>query len=137
MKLAFIALLIYVFSVLGNQGRSFKRVFDLAQKQLREVWGMELRELPVREKMTLHEKRQGKANFGTSRVSLTVCSNEEPVTAQGKLERLHPHIDITRSLPNRGDPPTVQDPKRRRRSHVFGLLYACHLNHLAQWRGTE
>ncbi|RSL66152.1 hypothetical protein CEP54_003946 [Fusarium duplospermum] len=44
--------------VLGNQGRSFKRVFDLAQKQLREVWGMELRELPVREKMTLHEKRQ-------------------------------------------------------------------------------
>ncbi|RDA94004.1 hypothetical protein CP533_5025 [Ophiocordyceps camponoti-saundersi (nom. inval.)] len=44
--------------VLGNQGRSFKKVFDLAQKQLRAVWGMELRELPVREKMTLHEKRQ-------------------------------------------------------------------------------
>ncbi|KAM0417286.1 hypothetical protein ACHAPT_012727 [Fusarium lateritium] len=44
--------------VLGNQGRSFKRIFDLAQKQLRDVWGMELRELPVREKMTLHEKRQ-------------------------------------------------------------------------------
>ncbi|KAF7548107.1 hypothetical protein G7046_g8786 [Stylonectria norvegica] len=44
--------------VLGNQGRSFRRIFDLAQKQLRAVWGMELRELPVREKMSLHEKRQ-------------------------------------------------------------------------------
>ncbi|PHH76407.1 hypothetical protein CDD82_4005 [Ophiocordyceps australis] len=44
--------------VLGDQGRSFRRVFKLAQEQLRLVWGMELRELPVREKMTLQEKRQ-------------------------------------------------------------------------------
>lgn len=46
-------------TVLGEKGRSFKRVFALAQKQLRLVWGMELRELPVKEKMTLHEKRKG------------------------------------------------------------------------------
>lgn len=45
--------------VLGNQGRSFKRILTIAQKQLRDVWGMELRELPVREKMSLQEKRQG------------------------------------------------------------------------------
>lgn len=45
--------------VLGNQGRSFRRIFDLAQKQLREYWGMEMRELPVREKVSLQEKRQG------------------------------------------------------------------------------
>ncbi|PNY29913.1 Uncharacterized protein TCAP_00175 [Tolypocladium capitatum] len=44
--------------VLGNHGRSFKRIFTLAQKQLRDVWGMEMRELPVREKMSLQEKRQ-------------------------------------------------------------------------------
>ncbi|KAF4458753.1 Non-structural maintenance of chromosome element 3 [Fusarium albosuccineum] len=44
--------------VLGNQGRSFRRIFDLAQQQLKDVWGMELRELPVREKMSLQEKRQ-------------------------------------------------------------------------------
>ncbi|KAM0469660.1 hypothetical protein ACHAP7_009891 [Fusarium lateritium] len=44
--------------VLGNQGRSFRRIFDLAQRQLKEVWGMEMRELPVREKMSLQEKRQ-------------------------------------------------------------------------------
>jgi hypothetical protein len=45
--------------VLGDQGRSFKRIFALAQEQLRLVWGMELRELPVREKVTLQEKRKG------------------------------------------------------------------------------
>ncbi|KAG6038748.1 hypothetical protein E4U41_003747 [Claviceps citrina] len=44
--------------VLGNQGRSFKRIFTLAQQQLKLVFGMELRELPVREKMSLQEKRQ-------------------------------------------------------------------------------
>ncbi|KAL5620279.1 hypothetical protein FOBRF1_003525 [Fusarium oxysporum] len=49
--------------VLGTQGRSFRRIFDSAQTQLRRVWGMELRELPVREKMSLQEKRQAmKAN---------------------------------------------------------------------------
>lgn len=47
-------------SVLGNQGRSFKRIFARAQEQLRSVWGMELRELPVREKMSLQERRQGR-----------------------------------------------------------------------------
>ncbi|KAG5953303.1 hypothetical protein E4U57_005518 [Claviceps arundinis] len=44
--------------VLQNRGRSFKKIFTLAQKQLRQVWGMELRELPVREKVSLQEKRQ-------------------------------------------------------------------------------
>ncbi|TQN73402.1 hypothetical protein CSHISOI_02075 [Colletotrichum shisoi] len=31
--------------VLGDQGRAFRKVFDLAQLQLRTVWGMELQEL--------------------------------------------------------------------------------------------
>ncbi|OLN97252.1 hypothetical protein CCHL11_07714 [Colletotrichum chlorophyti] len=44
--------------VLGDQGRAFRKVFDLAQQQLRTVWGMELRELAVREKYTMAEKRQ-------------------------------------------------------------------------------
>lgn len=52
--------MVNVHTVLGNQGRAFKRVFALAQKMLREIWGMELRELPVRERVTLQERRQGK-----------------------------------------------------------------------------
>ncbi|KAL4405355.1 MAGE family protein [Colletotrichum abscissum] len=49
--------------VLGDQGRAFRKVFDLAQQQLRLVWGMELRELAVREKFTMAEKRQGKCHL--------------------------------------------------------------------------
>ncbi|KAG7113068.1 hypothetical protein HYQ45_017005 [Verticillium longisporum] len=44
--------------VLGDQGRAFRRVFDAAQGMLRDVWGMELRELPMREKHSLEEKRR-------------------------------------------------------------------------------
>lgn len=47
--------------VLGKHSRSFRRIFELAQTRLRAVWGIELRELSVRDKMTLHEKRQGNA----------------------------------------------------------------------------
>jgi melanoma-associated antigen len=43
--------------VLGNNPRSFKRVFDGAQLQLRQVFGMEMVELPVKEKRTLKEKQ--------------------------------------------------------------------------------
>ncbi|ATY62355.1 Non-structural maintenance of chromosome element 3 [Cordyceps militaris] len=57
--------------VLGNQGRAFRKIFALAQKQLRTIWGMELRELPVREKMTLQEKRHA------------MRSNAQPKTGSG------------------------------------------------------
>lgn len=46
-------------AVLGKKSRSFKRIFDIAQVQLRYAFGMEMQELPVREKMTLQEKRKG------------------------------------------------------------------------------
>ncbi|KAJ9155429.1 Non-structural maintenance of chromosome element 3 [Pleurostoma richardsiae] len=44
--------------VLGNQGRAFKRVFSGAQKQLRMVFGMEMVELPTRDRFTKEEKRK-------------------------------------------------------------------------------
>ncbi|KAF1816576.1 MAGE-domain-containing protein, partial [Eremomyces bilateralis CBS 781.70] len=43
--------------VLGNHPRQFKTVFEEAQGTLRDVFGMEMSELPVREKITLQEKR--------------------------------------------------------------------------------
>ncbi|KAI0487656.1 MAGE protein [Xylaria cf. heliscus] len=43
--------------VLGTQARSFRRVFDAAQEQLQKVFGMEMVELPVREKRTLKDKQ--------------------------------------------------------------------------------
>lgn len=47
--------------VLGaQQGRQFKSVFEDAQTQLRSVFGMEMVELPAREKVTVREKRSQK-----------------------------------------------------------------------------
>ena len=43
--------------VLGSQGRQFKAVFDQAQQELRAVFGMELRELPAKDKVTLQQRR--------------------------------------------------------------------------------
>ncbi|UKZ74313.1 hypothetical protein TrVFT333_001976 [Trichoderma virens FT-333] len=87
--------------VLGKQGRSFRRIFELAQTQLRTVWGMELRELPVREKMTLHEKRQAKDRVG----------------------RLYPVFNIARRIPKRIDPEAIQSSKRGARSNIFRILH--------------
>ncbi|GAP91347.1 putative mage family protein [Rosellinia necatrix] len=44
--------------VLGAHARSFRRVFDAAQEQLQKVFGMEMVELPVREKRTLKDKQK-------------------------------------------------------------------------------
>lgn len=43
--------------VLGNHARQFKAVFEEAQGMLRNIFGMEMTELPLREKVTLQEKR--------------------------------------------------------------------------------
>ncbi|KAI5917524.1 MAGE family-domain-containing protein [Camillea tinctor] len=52
--------------VLGNNPRSFRRVFDGAQGQLRSVFGMEMSELPMREKRTLKEKQKATARKAAS-----------------------------------------------------------------------
>ncbi|KAI0204211.1 MAGE-domain-containing protein [Astrocystis sublimbata] len=44
--------------VLGTQARAFRKVFDAAQEQLQSVFGMEMAELPVREKRTLKDKQK-------------------------------------------------------------------------------
>jgi len=44
--------------VLGNAGsRQFKPVFNQAQLHLRDVFGMEMMELPSKEKVTLQQRR--------------------------------------------------------------------------------
>ena len=41
----------------GPHSRSFKDVFNAAQHELQDTFGMELAELPSREKVTLRQKR--------------------------------------------------------------------------------
>lgn len=45
--------------MLGEHPRLFKKVFARAQQQLKHVFGMEMTQLPTREKLTLEEKRKG------------------------------------------------------------------------------
>lgn len=52
--------------VLGSNSRSFKTIFEGAQLQLRHVFGMEMEELPVREKRTLKEKQSKRAPHHTN-----------------------------------------------------------------------
>ncbi|KAI1198277.1 MAGE protein [Nemania serpens] len=55
--------------VLGAHARSFRRVFDAAQEQLQKVFGMEMVELPVREKRTLKDKQTVKRGASQSSAS--------------------------------------------------------------------
>jgi hypothetical protein len=43
--------------VFGKHKAPFKQVFDAAQTQLRKKFGMEMVELPLKEKITLKERR--------------------------------------------------------------------------------
>ncbi|KAI2619726.1 MAGE-domain-containing protein [Hypoxylon sp. NC1633] len=52
--------------VLGNNPRSFKRVFEGAQAHLQKVFGMEMVELPAKEKRTLKEKQKANARKANS-----------------------------------------------------------------------
>jgi len=53
--------------VLGTHGgRQFKAVFEEAQKQLRDKFGMEMTELPVKEKVTISQRRGMATFFGLS-----------------------------------------------------------------------
>ncbi|RAH45439.1 MAGE domain-containing protein [Aspergillus brunneoviolaceus CBS 621.78] len=62
--------------VLGEQGaRQFRTVFDEAQRVLGEKFGMQMTELPVREKVTVHQRRAAqkveKASSGNKNWILT------------------------------------------------------------------
>ncbi|KAL2069310.1 hypothetical protein VTL71DRAFT_15648 [Oculimacula yallundae] len=57
--------------VIGKQRGAFKKVFELAQIQLRTKFGMEMVELPVKEKHTAKEKRAALKTKGTSKPTAT------------------------------------------------------------------
>jgi hypothetical protein len=57
--------------VLGANNRQFKAVFAEAQIQLRGTFGMEMTELPQKEKVTLAQRRAAQKSQTTSRVVQT------------------------------------------------------------------
>ncbi|KAH6697443.1 MAGE family-domain-containing protein [Plectosphaerella plurivora] len=117
--------------VLGEHGRAFQRVLKKAQEQLRTIWGMELRELPVREKHSLEDKRkaiksqsQMKSSSGVYVLSTTLPDKYRSASIIGPSRA--PNQDneaayvafytmiITLILLNGGE---LSDPKLRRYLH--------------------
>lgn len=49
---------------MGQHGRSFKKVFARAQQQLNAVFGMEMVEIPARDRsiLSLEQKRKGSSD---------------------------------------------------------------------------
>ncbi|KAF3768816.1 MAGE-domain-containing protein [Cryphonectria parasitica EP155] len=54
--------------VLGRGNRSFRRIFQGAQERLRDVLGMEMVDLPVKEKLTKEDKRKGETIKSQSKI---------------------------------------------------------------------
>lgn len=66
-------------AVIGKQRGRFKSTFNAAQHQLRTKFGMEMVELPVREKVTLKERR-GTVTILTSYTDLTIVAAQKTKT---------------------------------------------------------
>jgi len=60
--------------VLLTQGRQFKNVFDAAQLALRQTFGMEMVELPAKEKVTMIQKRQAQKSGSSGSGSASAAS---------------------------------------------------------------
>ncbi|KAL9095138.1 MAG: hypothetical protein Q9165_002741 [Trypethelium subeluteriae] len=66
--------------VLGSTARrgAFNKVFECAQEQLQHVFGMEMVELPAKEKVTIAQKRAAQKSSGSSTKSWIVTSTLPP-----------------------------------------------------------
>jgi hypothetical protein len=88
--------------VLGNNSRSFKTVFDSAQEQLRQVFGMEMEELPVKEKRTLKEKQSMCFHNLFGRALLMNHdrggNTKKGIPRSSIVETVHPSFDPTQSV---------------------------------------
>ncbi|KAI9796957.1 MAG: hypothetical protein M1833_005903 [Piccolia ochrophora] len=59
--------------VLGQYGRQFRPVFEAAQRELRGTFGMEMVELPLKEKVTVTQRRAAQRTEKTSTSSHQYC----------------------------------------------------------------
>lgn len=86
--------------VLGSQGRQFKKVFDQAQSDLRSVFGMEMVELPAKEKVTIRQRRgedvQSMACHGKLLTTTSGCTTRQ---AKQNYRVMGADLDSTFSFP--------------------------------------
>ncbi len=75
--------------MLGANGREFKKVFAGAQKQLRATFGMEMVELPTKDRnlMTTEQRRKGKCSMGCHLISVDHANASHPVAAKSQSQK--------------------------------------------------
>lgn len=83
-------------------------MFDGAQKTLRAVFGMEMVELPVKEKLTKEEKRKGEC-LATCLALSTLLLFSYPVILLSKSLDSKPHSLRTKTKPS--DPSQPPNPR--------------------------
>ena len=121
--------------VLGSAGRRFKEVFQKAQLELRNVFGMEMVELPVREKVTAQQRR-GESLLETLKIGTHADECEscfEPVAGQQNLRVLDRGIHPANQLSQSGDSPSSRRAYVRCRGTIHRHLYTSHIPGLPLW----
>lgn len=93
-------------AVIGKQRGSFKRVFEGAQEQLRNKFGMEMVELPAKERTTMKDKRGILVlRHHITILTLSSCTEDERRLQNNIL--LHPHNNSTNEIPHTRDHATI------------------------------
>ena len=105
-------------TVLGDYKGQFKLIFDTAQGTLLDTFGMELHELPLREKITIREKRAAATTTTTSSTSAAKSSNQWV-------------------LPNKRGYRPLASPNRLDRRNVHSAVHHDRIPNLAIWRYVE
>jgi hypothetical protein len=108
--------------VLAKQRVPFKKVFELAQVQLKTVFGMEMVELPAREKVSLKEKRGMLNTYSTSPYSYkSSCPKDE--RRRQNIRCLDSYYNSPKRLPYKYYCPTRTHLLLIRRSIIHSNLY--------------
>jgi len=133
-------------TVLGPQGREFKKVFDGAQENLRAIFGMEMIELPTKDRkiLTMEQKRKGgfslvavcSAASATNTLAVS-CSRQITKPKRGRLQRIRPRLCASGEFPNGRHPHALQSAIPRRGSRLRCALYFHHIHHRNQRRRAE
>ena len=126
------------FVVLGPHGRQFKRVFDQTQKELRDKFGMEMVELPMREKITISQRRGATSLCRAGNETLTgmtrySCAKNRQILNNVQSVRLD--LDSAGAVPNhRRYHRAASSAHLPERSNVRGAVHLHRLGHLSVWR---
>jgi hypothetical protein len=102
--------------VLGANGRDFKKVFAGAQKQLRATFGMEMVELPTKDRtlMTAEQKRKGKFRiaFPTRRQPQRLTISRAAAKFQNQKEATSKTYVLVSVLPEAYTTPSIIAPSK-------------------------